>query len=175
MAAFQNGSPITFSGSADVSASTSSTGYSDASGQRNILFNANINNDLPNGEHLIIGGIDTSGHTNLELSFGHSNDSPTSYLAMALEYRAGTTGSWTAIPYTRAPEIGWAQVTTDIGILPSIPNLQIRFRQKTPQTSPTVKGSTFLIDDVVIKGTTFVLPPAVITATGTLSSSRWVV
>ena len=60
---FQSGTPVSFSGTADVRNTTPSSGYSGASGGGNIL----INNS---GEFFQISGINTSAYSNVKLSFG---------------------------------------------------------------------------------------------------------
>lgn len=61
----------TMSGSADVRATTPSTGYAGASGSGNVFITNTV------GKNFIISGINTSGLTNLQLSFGINKSSLT--------------------------------------------------------------------------------------------------
>jgi hypothetical protein len=137
---FQNSSPITFAGNADVRNSTASTGYTGASGVGNVFFTSSV------GTNLIISGINTIGYTSLTLSFGHHKSTNAASNELTVEVSSdGIT--YTALTYTRATGSGTANWTliTPTGTIPSTANLRIKFTQ----ASTTAQ---FRIDDVVLTG-----------------------
>jgi hypothetical protein len=157
---FQNSAPILFTGvTASVPASAvGSPTYDGASNGKGVQFGTTSSPTvLP---WFMISGIDTSGHANLVLSFGHYNNAAGSNNVMLVEVSTtGLSGSWTTLPYTRAAGAGSWALVTPTGTIPSTPNLRIRFSQ-------TSRTNAFRIDDVVLKGSALVLPPPVITANG---------
>lgn len=132
-ATFQNSSPIVYSGTADVRATSVSSGYSGASGGGNVFINAVA-------ENFQIDGINTSAFTtaNLQLSFGINTPTAVTNLLTVEVSTDGT--NWTALTYTPSA-IGWTLATITSGI-PSTTTLSIRF------TSTTV--SQFRLDDVKV-------------------------
>ncbi|UQB70382.1 T9SS type A sorting domain-containing protein [Epilithonimonas zeae] len=138
---FQN-SGVTYSGSADVRVTTVSTGYAGASGGGNIFFAGTA------GTNFVISGINTTGYTNLVLSFGHLKSTNASSNELTVEVSEdGTT--WTPLTYSRATGGGssnvWALITAS-GTIPAVPSLKIRFTN-------TITGQ-FRLDDVKLVGTT---------------------
>lgn len=121
-ATFQNSSPIVYSGSADVRATSGSTGYSGASGSGNVFINAIA-------ENFQIDGINTSAYStaNLQLSFGINTPNAVTNL---LTVEVSTNGStWTPVTYTPSA-INWTLATITSGI-PSSTTLSIRFTSTT--------------------------------------------
>src|SRR5690606_28208770 len=72
-ATFQNGAPITYTGTADVRTSNPSSGYSGASGS-GLAF---LGTSAGTGKDMIIGGLNTSSYSsaNLSLTFGYKIES----------------------------------------------------------------------------------------------------
>jgi hypothetical protein len=135
---FQNTSPISYSGTADVRNSTASTGYSGATGGGNVFFTGIT------GRFLLIEGINTSTYntSDIQLSFGHHKSTTASSNELLVEVSTNGT-DFTPLTYTRASGTGtsnWALVTITSGI-PSTTNLRIRFTQ-------TITTAQFRIDDV---------------------------
>lgn len=135
---FQNTSPISYSGTADVRNSTASTGYSGATGGGNVFFTGIA------GRFLLIEGINTSTYntSDIQLSFGHNKNTTASSNELLVEVSTNGT-DFTPLTYTRASGTGtsnWALVTITSGI-PSTTNLRIRFTQ-------TITTAQFRIDDV---------------------------
>lgn len=137
---FQNTSPITFFGTADVRNTTVSSGYTGASGGGNVFFNNTV------GRNFEISGINTTGYTSLALTFGHHKSTTASNNELTVEVSSdGVT--YSALTYSRATGSGtanWALIAPT-GTIPSTSNLRIRFTQ----TSATPQ---FRIDDVVLTG-----------------------
>lgn len=136
-------SGLTFSGAADTRTSTASSGYTGASGGRNVYFtNATSAN-------FIISGINTTGYTSLSISFGHHKATNASSNELAVEVSSdGTT--WTALSYSRttgAGTTGWLLITPT-GTIPATANLRIRFRMTV-----TTASTFFRIDDIKLNGT----------------------
>lgn len=137
---FQNGSPIVFSGTADVRATTVSSGYTGASGSGNVFFTNTA------GKDLLIEGINTSAYSaaNLQLTFGHYKSTTAANNELTVEVSTdGTT--YTPLTYSRATGTGtnnWTLISITTGI-PSTTNLRIRFTQ----TSTTAQ---FRLDDVKV-------------------------
>ncbi|MCZ8168578.1 MAG: T9SS type A sorting domain-containing protein [Flavobacterium sp.] len=135
---FQNAAPIVYSGTADVRATTVSSGYTGASGSGNIFFTNTAGRDF------LIEGINTSAFntSTLQLSFGQYKSTTGANNELTVEVSTdGTT--FTPLTYTRPTGAGtsnWALVTITTGI-PSATNLRIRFIQ----TSTTAQ---FRLDDV---------------------------
>lgn len=140
-ATFQNGAPIVYTGTADVRATTVSSGYSGASGSGNVFFTNIVGKDFR------IDGINTStiSTTDLGLSLGHYKS--TSAATTELNIEVSTDGStWTPLTYTRSGSTGWALVTISGGVIPSSTTLSLRFTQ-------TVTTAQFRIDDIKLFNT----------------------
>ncbi len=147
---FDNDS-YTMSGTADLRTSTSSSGYTGASGGANVFITALV------GKDFMIEGINTSGYTNLTLSLGHNKSTTTGNNELKIEISSDGT-SWTQLTYTRPTGSGTATwiLITPSGTIPATANLRIRFTQ-------TITTTQFRIDDIKLVGT--------ISATPTLSVS----
>ncbi len=131
--------PLTFSGNGVVSSTSPSSGYSGASGGGN-LFISNVT-----GQNVVISNINTSGLSNLQLSFGiYKNNANTT--SSDLIVQVSTDGiSYTPLSYVTLP-IGVAlwNYRTATGTIPSTPNLRIQFLQ-------TNSATQFRIDDITLK------------------------
>ncbi len=136
---WQVGSPVNYTGTADVRDNSISSGYAGASGGGNILFNKK-------DENFVISGIDTSDYINITLSFGHlkSNNASTNELTVEVSEDGAI---WTPLTYTRATgSNGWLLINPT-GTIPSVENLRLRFNQSTGGSAQ------FRLDDVVLSGT----------------------
>jgi hypothetical protein len=134
-------SGLTFSGSADTRTTTASSGYTGASGGRNVFFTNTVDRDF------VISGINTTGYSSLTLSFGHWKSTTTSNNELVVEVSSDGS-SWTSLSYSRPTGSGTANwlLITPSGSIPATANLRIRFRQ----TSTTPQ---FRIDDIKLAGT----------------------
>ena len=134
---FQNTS-FTFTGSADTRTSTPSSGYTGASGSRNVFFTNTI------GRNFIISGINTTVSSLLTLSFGHFKSTNASSNELLVEVSSdGIT--YTSLSYTRPTGTGtsnWTLITTT-GSMPSTSNLRIRFTNNS-------STAQFRIDDIIL-------------------------
>ena len=132
-ATFQNSSPIVYSGSADLRATSVSSGYSGASGNGNIFINAVA-------ENFQIDGINTSAYStaNLQLSFGINTPTAVTNVLTVEVSTNGTT--WTPVTYTPSG-INWTLATITSGI-PSSTTLSIRFT--------STSALQFRLDDIKV-------------------------
>lgn len=154
---FQN-SNLTFTGDADVRATTNSTGYTGASAGGNVFVTNSV------GRFFQISGINTSTYTNLSLSLGHYKSTTTNSNELVVEVSSDGT-NYTPLSYSRPSGSGtasWLRIAP-IGSIPSTSNLRIRFRQTSTATQ-------FRIDDVVLTGTQSSGATPVITASGDLTA-----
>lgn len=138
---FQNSGTLTYAGDADTRSTTASTGYTGASGGKNVFItNTTI------GRYFEISGINTTGYSSLSLSLGHYKSTTAGNNELLIEVSSdGTT--YTALTYSRATGTGttnWILITPT-GTIPSTANLRIRFTQTTLATQ-------FRIDDIVLTG-----------------------
>ncbi len=135
---FQNGAPISYSGTADVRTSLPSSGYANASGGANVMVNAA-------NEYFTISGINTQKYVDLALSFGQRKGSNTANNELLVEVSEdGVT--WTGLSYTRPTGTGtsiWT-IVNPTGTIPSTETLSIRFTG--------INGTEWRIDDVILKG-----------------------
>lgn len=142
---FQNGSPITYSGSADVRSTSPSTAsaYTGASGGANVLINTNSKN-------FIISGINTVGYQNIKLFFGQRKGSNAANNEMTVEVSSNGT-NWTTLSYTRSTGSGTAnwEYVNPTGTIPATANLRLRFAG--------TNGTEWRIDDVKLTGTSATL------------------
>lgn len=139
---FQNGTPVAFSGTADVR-TTSVSDYTGASAASNVMVNAIA-------ENFIISGINTSGYENISLSLGLRKGTNAANNELTIEVSSNGT-DWTALSYTRATGSGtanWA-VINPTGTIPTTTTLSIRFTGTT--------ATEWRIDDVKLSGTAIVL------------------
>ncbi|WP_159799675.1 T9SS type A sorting domain-containing protein [Flavobacterium sp. MK4S-17] len=135
---WQNTSPIIYSGTADTRATLISSGYTGASGDRNIFFTSTI------GKDLLIEGLNTSNYStaDLQLSFGQHQGTNSATPDVNLIVEVSTDGTdFTPLSYSRTNGTGWELVTITSGI-PSATNLRIRFRQAS-----TIQ---YRVDDIAI-------------------------
>jgi len=140
---FQNSGVYTYSGNAVVDNATISAGYPGASGGGNVLFQNQIEYTLD------ITGINTTGFTDISLSFGaHKQLSSSDMSEFTVFYIVGSTG-FVQLPIPLQPSGagtgGWRQITLAAGSLPAVPNLGLRFRK-------AVGSGAIRLDDIVISG-----------------------
>lgn len=137
---FQN-SGITYSGTADVRITTTSTGYTGASAGGNIFFTGTA------GTNFVISGINTTNYSNMVLSFGHLKTTNASSNELTVEVSGDNGSTWSPLTYSRPTGGGtsnvWALITAT-GTIPSVSSLMIRFTN-------TITGQ-FRLDDVKLVG-----------------------
>ena len=143
---FQNGTPIVFTGTADVRLTTPSDTYTGASGSGMVFIGA----ALPS-KTFQIDGINTLNYTDLTLSFGQWKSTNAGSNEMTVEVSDGVT--WTPLTYTRSTGVGTSAWTliTPTGTIPTTANLSIRFINPTNSTTPLSVG--YRIDDIKLVGT----------------------
>lgn len=146
---FQNSTPITYSGSGDTRSSAVSSGYSGASGGRNVFLTSTAGKDFR------IDGLNSSAYlvSDLQLSFGYINSITTVQLVVEVSTNNGT--SWTPLTFTNNVGTTWNLVTIGGGQIPSSNNLSIRFTQ--PSTSQIriddIKLSSVSVSCTLVLGT----------------------
>ncbi len=136
---------LTMTGTGDLRNNTNSSGYTNASGLANVFLTNTV------GKTFSIEGINTTGLSNLQLSFGVYKSTTTStgsdllvqYSSDGVNYlpfsfTALTAGSGTAIWYYR--------LATTVNPIPATTNLRIRFMQNGTATQ-------YRIDDVSLRYT----------------------
>ncbi|MBS1936832.1 MAG: hypothetical protein JSS84_03360, partial [Bacteroidetes bacterium] len=142
---FQHSGTYTYTGTADTRVTSPSSGYAGASGNRNVFFSNSGSASFQ------MAGINTTGFTNLSLSFGalkalvasdlteltveYSTDGSTYY---PLTFPAQATGSGTAT---------WRLVTITGGTIPSAANLRLRWTNTSTSASNNPR-----IDDITLSG-----------------------
>ncbi len=144
---FQNTSPFTYSGTADVRSTTPSD-YTGASGQGCVFLGAFTTASGTPAKTLIVSGINTAGYQNLTLSFGHQKGTNAGSNELKVEVSADGT-NWSPLTYSRNTGSGtsvWL-VVTPTGTIPSTQNLSIRF------TNPLDSNVGFRVDDLKLTGT----------------------
>lgn len=121
--AWQVGTPVTYSGSGDTRATSVSSGYSGASGGRNVFLTGTAGKDFR------IDGLNTSAYTmaNLQLSFGYITSINTVQVVVEKSTDGGTT--WAPITFTGNTTTAWTLVTVSLGQIPSSATLSLRFTQ----------------------------------------------
>lgn len=143
---YQNSSPITYSGTADVRTSSPSD-YAGASASGCVFLGAFTTASGTPAKTLIISGINTLNFTNLTLSFGHQKG--TNAGSNELKVEVSSDGSnWTPLTYTRPTGSGtstWLMITA-AGTIPATSTLSIRF------TNPLDSNVGFRVDDVKLTG-----------------------
>lgn len=143
---YQNSSPITYSGTADVRTSTPSD-YTGASGQGCVFIGAVTTSSGNPAKTMIISGINTTNYQDLTLSFGQQKGTNASSNELKVEVSSNGT-DWTPLNYTRPTGSGtsvWL-VITPTGTIPATSNLSIRF------TNPLDSNVGFRVDDVKLTG-----------------------
>lgn len=143
---YQNSSPITYSGTADVRTSTPSD-YAGASAGGCVFIGAVTTASGTPIKTLIISGINTSNYTNLALSFGHQKGTNASSNELKVEVSSNGT-DWTPLTYTRPTGAGTSTwlVVNPTGTIPSTSTLSIRF------SNPADSNVGFRVDDVKVTG-----------------------
>ena len=147
---------LTMSGSGDLRSTTSSTGYGTGLPVASGLANVFLTNTA--GKNFIISGINTSGLSNLQLSFGIFKNSTTATGSDLLIQVSADGVSYTTLPYTLLPTgtgtAAWYYRTAG-GTIPATANLRIQFINSGSSTQ-------YRIDDVRLQYTAV----PVITANG---------
>jgi len=153
---FQNGSPIVYSGTADVRATVPSTGYTGASGAGNVFINAV-------DEYFQIDGINTSAYntSTLQLSFGINT--PTAVTNVLIVEVSTDASNWSPLTYTPSAT-NWSLATITSGI-PSSTTLSIRFK-----SSSTLQ---YRLDDVKVASVNASCTLALGTPTATCNASTY--
>jgi hypothetical protein len=154
---FQNSGTLSFAGTGDMRTSTPSSGYTGASGGGNVFITQTANLFFE------ISGINTTGYSNLTLSFGHHKNTIAGSNELAVEFSADGS-NYSPLSYSRPTGSGTATwlLVTPTGTIPATANLRIRFRQTSTSTQ-------FRIDDVKLTGVATTPSPS-ISATGSLSA-----
>lgn len=144
---FQNATPITFSGTADVRITTPSIGYTGASGNGSIFVGATIPSQT-----FLIEGINTTNYSNIEMSFGHYKSTNAGSNELTVEVSSDGT-NWTPLTYSRATGTATSNwiLITPTGTIPATSNLRIKFTN--PTNSGTALSVGFRVDDVKLTGT----------------------
>jgi hypothetical protein len=137
---FQNASPVAFSGNADTRVTSASSGYTGASGSRNIFFSSG-NGGIE--RNFIIEGINTTTHSGISLQFGYWIDNTTA--AMNVAYSTDGTDYTSLGNFTATASSTW-QLSTALSGIPSTTNLRLRFRR------PAGATYTMRLDDVRLTG-----------------------
>ncbi len=141
-------------GTADIRNTTASSGYSGASGLANVFITSTV------GKNFIISGINTSGMSGLELSFGIFKSTLAS-TGSDLQVLVSADGvNYSALSFALLPttSANWSYRTA-VGSIPAVPNLSIQFRQNGT-------AAQYRIDDVKL---TYQVSYPVITAAGPTS------
>ena len=149
---WQNNATLTYAASAtypDVRTSTPSTGYTGASGNGNIYFNATSVIGTSGTINVVISNINTSSYTNLVLSFGFlkTNNAWSNEVVVEVSSNGTTWTSLTMSPSTGTGTASVWQYLTASGSIPSTANLRIRFRYASTSSTNTVR-----IDDIKLVG-----------------------
>lgn len=147
---FENYGTLTFVGGdeADVRTSNPSSGYSDSSGNGNVLLNKTT-------KHIEISNINTSNYYNLELSFGVRKG--TNAISQPIKVQVSSDGvNYTNLTYTNLNTgpgtTGW-YLRTASGTIPSTSNLRIKFTGNDG-TNDVRLDDVKLIGDLMVSGNT---------------------
>ena len=144
---------LTMSGTGDVRITSTSNGYTDASGGANVFLTNTV------GRTFQIAGINTLNKSNLQLSFGLQR-SNTAVNGSELQVRYSTDGvNYTSL--TLAPITGtsvWTYVTVT-GTIPQTSNLRLQFRQNGT-------SAQYRIDDINLS---YSIKPTITTANNATS------
>jgi len=130
---FQNSAPIVYSGTADVRATSTSSGYNGASAGGNVLINAV-------DEYFQIDGLNSSAYNSadLQLSFGINTQTNVSNV-LTVEVSTDGGANWAPLSYTPSAT-GWTLATIGGGTIPSSATLSLRFK--------STSTAQFRVDDV---------------------------
>lgn len=138
---YTNNGTLTFTGTGDIRNTNASSGYTGATGGGNVLLNGS-------NETFQIAGINTTGYTNITLSFGaRKNTNAETGSTLALEYSTdGTSYTPLTIPTfpTGTGTATW-HLRTATGTIPATTNLRLRWRQAAT--------SDWRLDDMTLTGT----------------------
>jgi len=127
---------FTMSGTGDVRITGASSGYSGASGLANVYLTTAI------GKYFQIEGINTTGYTDLNLSFGMY----TNLIGYAANVEVSSDGTnYIPLAVSNSTSATWTLKTTT-GSIPATSNLRIRFTQ-------TGTSAYIRIDDITLIGT----------------------
>ena len=120
---FQNTTPIVYSGSGDVRATSVSNGYSGASGSGNVFLTGTA------GKYFQIDGLNTSTYNaaDIQLSFGYLTNSTATQLVVEKSTDSGA--NWAPITFTNNANTSWNLVTIPGGQIPASSTLTVRFTQ----------------------------------------------
>lgn len=132
-ATFQNGAPITYTGTADIRPNVNSSGYSGASGGGNAFMNSTP------GRQLVISGINSSAflQAEIQLSFGYLR----TIIGTQMVVETSTDGStWSNVTFSQPSNTTWNLITVDPNQIPSSTTLSLRFTQPA--------GAQMRIDDI---------------------------
>lgn len=132
---WQNTTPISYTGTADVRTTSASTGYANASAGANVFFAA------AGTRFFTISGINTSAAASatLQLNFGYITSSTNAQMVVETSTDAGA--NWSPLSFTNNTNTSWS-LKSIVG-LPSSATLSIRF------TAP-ITQSGMRVDDVTI-------------------------
>lgn len=142
---FQNSGTYTYSGTGDTRDTQPSTGYTGASGGKNVYLPTT---SLP--RTFQIEGINTGGYSSLSLSFGaYKTTNASNMLHLVVEY--STDGIiWSPLTFPAQPTgtgtAIWRPITITGGTIPSTSNLRLRW-------SNTTTAAEIRIDDIKLVGT----------------------
>lgn len=117
-----------YSGTADVRGTGAATPSADYSGSSNVFFATTV------GKTLLIQNINTSAYSSadLVLSFTQNQGSSSTTPSTNLVVEVSTDGTtFTPLTYTRTSNTGWNVITINGGVIPSTPNLRVRFTQNS--------------------------------------------
>ena len=144
--AYQNASPIVYTGNSDIRTTFASTGYSEASGAGCLFLGATTTATAPE-KFLMVSGINTSQFENLSLSFGHYNGITGNNIVPKIEVSVDGS-NWTTLSYSRTiTNTSVWEYATATGTIPATANLRIRF------TNPVNSNIGYRIDDLKLTGT----------------------
>ncbi len=140
---FQNSGTYTYSGTGDTRTSTPSTGYTGASGAKNVFLTNNSTSSFQ------IADIVTTGYTNFALTFGaHKSTTASNMTELVVEYSTDGT-NYFPLTFPAQPAVGgsavWRLVTITGGTIPAAANLRLRWRN-------TSSAPAFRIDDITLTG-----------------------
>jgi hypothetical protein len=152
---FQNSAPILYSGTADVRATSGSTGYNGASGSGNVFINAI-------DEFFQIDGLNSAAFNTADIQLSFGINTPTAVTNVLIVEVSTDATNWTPVSYTPSGT-GWTLATISGGVIPSSATLSIRFK-----SSSTLQ---YRIDDVKLSSVSASCTLALGTATTACDAS----
>ncbi len=129
---FQNTTPIVYSGTADVRATSVSTGYNGASGGGNVFINAV-------DEYFQIDGLNSSAFNTADIQLSFGINTPTNVSNVLVVEVSTDATNWSPVTYTPTGT-AWTLATISGGVIPSSATLSIRFK--------STSALQYRIDDV---------------------------